>query len=253
MTCARGLARRQTSASSCGWRCARWGPAPAGCVRPAARGFRTWPASPCRARCRGPGSVGLDGKYSRTAAARISAPPTLWAPSSRIFWPDGPRDQSAAARPSGRGTRPARMVSSLTGICERERRARWPAATAAFILWCWPSSGSWMRVQGRTVRFRRGDRIVSGALLATRSFRDDLQGSAASVAGDDGNAGLDDAGLLGGNAGQGLAQPLLMIVLDVGDDAGQRGDDVRGIQPSAQAGFPDHQVALLRRRSSATP
>jgi hypothetical protein len=34
---------------------------------------------------------------------------------------------------------------------------------------------------------------------------------------------------------------------DVGDDAGQRRDDVGGIQPAAQAGFPDDEVALLFR------
>ena len=36
-----------------------------------------------------------------------------------------------------------------------------------------------------------------------------------------------------------------MVQGDVGDDAGQRRDDVRRVQPSAEAGFPDDQVAFL--------
>ena len=37
-----------------------------------------------------------------------------------------------------------------------------------------------------------------------------------------------------------------MIKGDVRDDAGQRRDDIRGIQPPAKAGFPDHQITFLR-------
>ena len=36
-----------------------------------------------------------------------------------------------------------------------------------------------------------------------------------------------------------------MVERDVGDDAGQRRDDVRRVEPSAKAGFPNHQVAFL--------
>ena len=36
-----------------------------------------------------------------------------------------------------------------------------------------------------------------------------------------------------------------MVELDVGDDAGQRHDDVRGVEPSAEAGFPNHQITFL--------
>src|SRR5260370_30795578 len=36
-----------------------------------------------------------------------------------------------------------------------------------------------------------------------------------------------------------------MIELDVGDHAGERSHDVGGIQPTAQAGFPDDQIAFL--------
>ena len=53
--------------------------------------------------------------------------------------------------------------------------------------------------------------------------------------------------------GQRVAQPLSVIELDVGDDAGQRGDDVGGVQPPAQAGFPDHQIALLLGEIAQAP
>src|SRR5579863_1851073 len=36
-----------------------------------------------------------------------------------------------------------------------------------------------------------------------------------------------------------------MVKLDVGDDAGERSDDVGGIKASAEAGFPDDQIDLL--------
>ena len=52
-------------------------------------------------------------------------------------------------------------------------------------------------------------------------------------------------GLFGGNLGECVTEPLLVIELDVGDDTGQRGDDVRRVEPPAQAGFPNHQVTFL--------
>ena len=61
----------------------------------------------------------------------------------------------------------------------------------------------------------------------------------------DWHAGFDDAGFFGGDFFEGVAEPLLMIEGDVGDDAGQRRDDVGRIEPSAEAGFPNHEVAFL--------
>ena len=63
--------------------------------------------------------------------------------------------------------------------------------------------------------------------------------------GDDGNAWFNDAGFFCGDAGEGIAEPFLMIVLDVGDDAGERSNDVGGIKTPAETGFPDNEVAFL--------
>ena len=101
-----------------------------------------------------------------------------------------------------------------------------------------------MRVQRRAMHLRaREDR--ERRVLPARGFRDHPERFVSVRRGDDGDAGFDDARLLRRDAGQRFPQPLLMIVLDVGDDAGQRRDDIGGVQPSAQTGFPDHQIALL--------
>ena len=39
-----------------------------------------------------------------------------------------------------------------------------------------------------------------------------------------------------------------MVKSNVRDDAGQRRDNVRRVQPSAKAGFPNNQIALLLRK-----
>ena len=63
--------------------------------------------------------------------------------------------------------------------------------------------------------------------------------------GDDGNAWFDDAGFFCGDIDQSFAEPFLMIVLNVGDDAGERSDDVGGVEPPAEAGLPNDEVAFL--------
>jgi hypothetical protein len=84
--------------------------------------------------------------------------------------------------------------------------------------------------------------------------RDDLQGVGFVGRGEDGDAGFDDAGLFGGDLGPGIAEPFLVIELDVGDDAGQRRDDVGGVEPAAHAGFPDHQShRIVVRRNTRAP
>ena len=60
-----------------------------------------------------------------------------------------------------------------------------------------------------------------------------------------GNSRFDNARLFKRNFFQRIAEPLLVVKLNIGDDAGQRRDNVRRIEPSAQAGFPNHQVAAL--------
>ena len=73
----------------------------------------------------------------------------------------------------------------------------------------------------------------------------DFQRGRVGGGGDDGNAGLDNAGFFAGDFRQGFAKPFLVVQLDVGDDGGERGDDVGGIQATAHAGFPDHEIAVL--------
>ena len=63
--------------------------------------------------------------------------------------------------------------------------------------------------------------------------------------GEDRDAGFDDAGLFGGDLCPGMAEPLLVIELDIGDDAGERRDDVGGVEPATHAGFPNHQFTAL--------
>ncbi len=67
-------------------------------------------------------------------------------------------------------------------------------------------------------------------------------------AGDDRDARFDDACFLEGNFGQGAAEPLLVIVLDVGNHARDRSDNVRGIEPATQPRFPNDNIALLLRK-----
>ena len=82
-------------------------------------------------------------------------------------------------------------------------------------------------------------------IFLPRHFFNDRQRFRLIRGGDDRHARLDDAGLFGGDFCQRVAEPLLVVEGDVGDDAGQRRDDVGRVQPPAQAGFPDHQVAFL--------
>lgn len=78
-----------------------------------------------------------------------------------------------------------------------------------------------------------------------RSVFNDRQGFRPGRRSHDRDSRLDDACLFGGNFRQCIAEPLLMVERDVGDDTGERRHDVRRIQPSTQAGFPNDQVAVL--------
>ena len=76
---------------------------------------------------------------------------------------------------------------------------------------------------------------------------DDLQRLRRVRRGDDRHAWFDDPGLFRGDLGACMAEPILVIELDVGDDTGERCDDVRRIKPATEAGLPNHQIALLLR------
>ena len=62
------------------------------------------------------------------------------------------------------------------------------------------------------------------------------------LADDNGYSSFYDAGFLRGYLGQCVAQELGMVEADIGDDGNQRGDDVRAVQPSAQAYLDDSDV-----------
>jgi len=62
---------------------------------------------------------------------------------------------------------------------------------------------------------------------------------------DDGNAGFDDSGLLGGDGGEGRAKVRLVIEVDGRDRGNGRCHDIGGVQASSQAGFPNHQRTLF--------
>src|SRR3954463_1071016 len=64
-------------------------------------------------------------------------------------------------------------------------------------------------------------------------------------AADNRNTPLDDAGFFKSYLVERIAQPLLVIVLDVGNDAGQRRYNVRCVQSAPETGFPNHEVATL--------
>ena len=67
------------------------------------------------------------------------------------------------------------------------------------------------------------------------------------------HAGLDDAGFFRRDFCQCVAQPLLVVKRDVGDDAGEWRDDVCRIQPSAEAGFPNYQSRIFAPRKISAP
>ena len=80
-----------------------------------------------------------------------------------------------------------------------------------------------------------------------RSRGDDFQAATGGSPGDDGHPWLDDAGLFGGDLLEGISKPLLVIEIDASDDAGQGDNDVGGVEPPAEAGFPDHEIAAFAR------
>ena len=59
------------------------------------------------------------------------------------------------------------------------------------------------------------------------------------------HAVLDDAGLLACNEGKRVAEELLVVERDVGDDAEVGADDVGAIQTASQADLHDSHIDLL--------
>ncbi len=57
--------------------------------------------------------------------------------------------------------------------------------------------------------------------------------------------GAEDAGLLAGDLGDGVAEVVLMVEGDVGDDGDEGVDDVGGVEAAAEAYFEDGYVDFL--------
>ena len=68
-----------------------------------------------------------------------------------------------------------------------------------------------------------------------------------------GNAGFDDAGLFVRDFGDGVAKHVRVIKSDRGDGAHLGHDDIRGVEPAAQANLEHHRRASDLRKSAAAP
>ena len=61
----------------------------------------------------------------------------------------------------------------------------------------------------------------------------------------DGHSGLDDAGFFPGDFLDGMAEEIFVVEIDRRDDGDFRRDDIRGIEPAAQAHFIDREIDAL--------
>src|SRR5262249_43997469 len=84
-----------------------------------------------------------------------------------------------------------------------------------------------------------------GRFLFSRGSLDYLESVGGLGGGEDRYAEFDDACLFARNTRERVTEPLLMIVLYIGDEAGQRFDNVGRVEPAAQTSFPNHQIAPL--------
>ena len=73
-------------------------------------------------------------------------------------------------------------------------------------------------------------------------FADGLVGLRVLGQGDEDAVGAEDAGLFAGDLGDGVAEVVLVVERDVGDDGEEGVDDVGGVETAAQADFEDGDV-----------
>ena len=76
-------------------------------------------------------------------------------------------------------------------------------------------------------------------------FADGLVGLGVLREGDEDAVGAEDAGLFAGDGGDGVAEVVLVVEGDVGEDGEERLDDVGGVEAAAEADFEDGDVDLL--------
>ena len=90
-----------------------------------------------------------------------------------------------------------------------------------------------------------GDEVggADGAEVEGRGgFADGLVGLGVLGEGDEGAVGAEDAGLFAGDLGDGVAEVVLVVERDVGDDGEEGVDDVGGVETAAEAHFEDGDV-----------
>ncbi len=73
-------------------------------------------------------------------------------------------------------------------------------------------------------------------------FADGLVGLGVLREGDEGAVGAEDAGFFAGDLGEGVAEVVLVVEGDVGDDGDEGVDDVGGVETASQAYFEDGYV-----------
>ena len=73
-------------------------------------------------------------------------------------------------------------------------------------------------------------------------FAYDLIGFGVLGEGDEGAVGTEDASLFAGDLGDGVAEVVLMVEGDVGEDGEERIDDVGGVETASEAYFEDGDV-----------
>ena len=78
-------------------------------------------------------------------------------------------------------------------------------------------------------------------------FADGLVGLGMLGEGDEGAVGAEDAGLFAGDLGDGVAEVVLVVEGDVGDDGEEGVDDVGGVETAAEAYFEDGDVDRFLR------
>ena len=79
-------------------------------------------------------------------------------------------------------------------------------------------------------------------------FSDGLVGLGMLGEGDEGSVGAEDAGFFASDLGEGVAEVVLVVEGDVGDDGDEGGDNVGGVETATEAYFEDGDVDFLFRK-----
>ena len=89
---------------------------------------------------------------------------------------------------------------------------------------------------------RRFDDRAAETLGASKNH---LAGFRALLGENERNAGFQDSGFFAGDFREGVAEEVLMVEIDAGDDGDERRKDVGGVEATAEADFEDGEVHTL--------